>query len=148
MDTVVNKLRSMPMPVTAFGETVKGTVATGVLETATLSGQTVLGGQREMVAVAESFRKVILALPERNRVALTYWAAGMFGKSPRKTVSVCRRIRSTVSAGFRLTVVEVPEDVVNLIDAIVTGKVRSEGLAGRVSATMVTAPEPLPVPPQ
>src|SRR6267378_2442225 len=98
-------------------------VATGLLETTTLRGQIVLEvalpGQPESV-VPVSFRKVILALPEKNRVALTYWAAGMFGKSPRKTVSVCRRIRSTVSAGFRLTVVEVPEDVVNLIDAMVT----------------------------
>src|SRR5882757_5507859 len=70
----------------------------------------------------------------------------MFAKVPRKTVSVWRRIKSTVSAGLRFTVVEVPVEVVNLMDVIVTRNVRSEGLAGSVSATMVTATVPLPDP--
>src|SRR6266480_576862 len=67
----------------------------------------------------------------------------MFAKAPRRTVSVWRRIRSTVSAGFRLTVVAVPEAGVNVTDAIVTWKVSSAGLAGSVSATMVTATVPV-----
>src|ERR1700675_4668574 len=70
----------------------------------------------------------------------------MFAKVPRNTVSVWRRIRSTVSAGLRLTVVAVPEAGVKVIDAMVTWKERSEGLAGRVSAPMVRATEPLPAP--
>ena len=56
-------------------------------------------------------------------------------------------MRSTESAGLKLTVVEVPEDVVNLIEAMVTRKERNEGLAGSVSATIVTATEPVFPPP-
>src|SRR5207249_8294942 len=72
MDTALAKLRSMPMPVTPLGETVKDTVATGLLEAATLRGQMVAGGQPEIVVLVVSFRNVILALPERVRVALLY----------------------------------------------------------------------------
>jgi hypothetical protein len=42
-----------------------------LLETATLRGQMVLGGQPDSVKPV-SFRKVILALPEKNTVALLY----------------------------------------------------------------------------
>jgi hypothetical protein len=98
---------------------VKETVATGLLEAATLRGQIVLAGQLESVE-AVLFRKVIFALPVRTSVTLLYGAAGMFAKFPRKTVSVWSRIRSTVSAGLRLTVVEVPVVVVNLREVMVT----------------------------
>src|SRR5260370_33231711 len=44
MDTALAKLRSMPMPVPAFGETVKETVATALLEAGRLRGQAGLAG--------------------------------------------------------------------------------------------------------
>ena len=113
------KFRSMPMPITPFWDTAKERFATGLLEAARLRGQMVFAGQLESVAPV-SFKKVILALPVSTKVTLVYWRAGMFPKVPRKTESVWRRIRSTVSAGFRLTVVEVPPDPVNFRDVIVT----------------------------
>jgi len=106
------------MPVTAFGETVKGT-CDGVLETATLRGQTVLGGTEGRCGGGRIVQESDLGIPERNRVALTYWLRVMFGRVREKRCLFARRI-SDVIAGLRLTVVEVPEDVVNLIDAIVT----------------------------
>lgn len=119
MDKAVAKFRSMPIPVTALWVTVKERFATGLLEAAKLKGQMVLAGQLESVAPV-SFKKVILALPVRTNVTLVYWTAGMFAKVPRKAESVCRRIRSTVRAGLRLTVVdELPEEV-NLREVMVT----------------------------
>ena len=44
----------------------------------------------------------------------------MLAKVPRKTESVWRRIKSTVRAGLRLTVVDVPPDEVNFREVMVT----------------------------
>ena len=76
-------------------------------------------GQPERVA-GVLFKKVMMALPERTRVAVVYWPVGRFLKVPRKAVSVWRRIRSTVRAGFRVTVVAVPTAGVKVIDEMVT----------------------------
>ena len=91
----------------------------GLLEAGTLRGQIVLFGQPERVEPV-SFRKVMMALPVRTRVAEVYWATVMFPKVPRKAESVWRRIRSTVRAGFRVTVVAVPEEGVKVIEEMVT----------------------------
>ena len=71
MVTALAILRSKPMPDTAFAETEYEIVATGLLEAGTLRGQMVSVGQPEMVA-AVSFKKVMMALPERTKVALLY----------------------------------------------------------------------------
>src|SRR5260370_2812481 len=79
METALAKLRSMPMPVTAVCETVKETVATGLLEAATLRGHAVLAGHCERVGL-ESLREGSLALPERSRVTPLYWPGGLVAK--------------------------------------------------------------------
>src|SRR6266568_956971 len=51
-------------------------------------------------------------------------------------------------AGLRVTLWLVPAEEVKVIPMMVTWRLRMEGLAGRVSATMVTLTEPLPLPVQ
>jgi len=65
----------------------KGDGCTGGARDGELRGQTVLGGQREMVAVAESSGKD-LGIAGENRSALTYWAAGYVRKESEKN-GVC-----------------------------------------------------------
>jgi hypothetical protein len=75
-----------------------------------------------------------------------YWPAGTLANVPRKKVSDCRRMRSTTGEPLSVKACCLPPEVIRAIPVTVTLKVKREGLAGSVSATMVKLTEPVPPP--
>jgi len=129
----------------------KETVATGLLEAATLTGQMVLGGQRETVEAVIVQKSDIGIAGESQSDAAVGSGRERFANVPRKTlVGLEPHQVDQRGAGFRLTVVAVPEaGGVNVIDEMVTSKVRRSGLAGElVPRPWSRQPRPLPPTPQ
>ena len=145
IDKRLLRLRSMPMPAAAVEETENVTFACDVPKAARLTcGQPLLGGQPCRV-LAVSLKKVSTGF-EKETMTPVYWPAGMFPNVPRKRVSDCNRMRSTTGEPLSERACCVPPEVTSAIPVMVTLKVTKEGLAGRVSATMVRLT--VPVPPQ
>ena len=143
IDKRLLRLRAMPRPVTLLEETAKARLACEVpAATMATCGQPVLAGQVWSV-LAVSLKKVMIGL-EKEMMAPVYWPEGTLANVPRKRVSDCRRMRSTTGEPLRLRACWVPPEVIREIPVMVTLKVRREGWAGRVSATMVRVTVPVP----
>jgi hypothetical protein len=81
---------------------------------------------------------------ENETITPVYWPAGIFAKVPRKRESDCKRMRSTTGKLLSVRACCVPAELTRAIPVMVTLNVKREGLAGRVSATMVRLTVPVP----